>query len=211
MTRGRHDPTPWARRPPPGDALAGDALAPGAPVDAATAGVLEETIEVPLRADVLAARITEEDAERSRRQRRRRRLTRLAITGATAACLVAGAAFLVGMNGRTQREIDERVAAADERIAEGRLTGGDAALDHLVAARALRPADPAVRERLRLLADKLEALGEAAAARGDLAEAAVHLTAASQAEPDRESIHLRLGEIAAGRRSARPDAGGGGR
>lgn len=179
-----------------------------AAIDEAAPGEAEATIDVPLRRDVLETRTSADEADRLRRQRRRRRRGRVAAAGAVAAGLVAAAAFLAA-DRRTQHAIEEHVATADERLADGRLTGGDAALDHLVAARALRPDDRGVKERLHLLAEKLEELGAAAAARGDYAEAAVHLTAASQAEPDRESVHLRLGEIARSGGAARARVSGG--
>jgi hypothetical protein len=121
---------------------------------------------------------------------------RLVAAGAVAAALAALGAYLFLLR-QAEQQIDARVASADERLADGRLAGGgDSALDHLVAARGRRPDDPRVRERLRLVADKLEELADRALARGDYAEAAVHLTAAAQAEPERRRVHLRLGEIA---------------
>lgn len=94
-------------------------------------------------------------------------------------------------------ELAAEVAAADRRIADGRLSGPDAALEHLVRARRLAPSDAGVAERLRLVADTLEALGARALARGDAAEAAVHLTAAAEAAPDRESIRAKQAALLA--------------
>jgi hypothetical protein len=88
--------------------------------------------------------------------------------------------------------LDAHIAAADRRMSDGRLTGPDGALDHLLAARALRPEDPRVARRLALLADTLETLGARALERADVAEAEVHLAAAWQAAPDRESIRAKL-------------------
>jgi len=89
-----------------------------------------------------------------------------------------------------------RIAAADRRMSEGRLGGPDGALDNLLAAKALRPDDPRVKERLALLADTLETLGGRALDRGDVAEAEVHLAAALQAAPDRPSISAKLEALA---------------
>jgi hypothetical protein len=156
----------------------------------------EETIDVPLRQDVVELRGATEVAERRRGAAVRRRRVRLVAAGAVAAALAALGAYLFLLR-QAEQQIDARVASADERLADGRLAGGgDSALDHLVAARGRRPDDPRVRERLRLVADKLEELADRALARGDYAEAAVHLTAAAQAEPERRRVHLRLGEIA---------------
>jgi hypothetical protein len=172
----------------------------GAVVEEGPAGVaLERTIDVPLRRDVLEVRDAADEAERRRAACVRRRRIRFSVAG-IAALVVVGVATWLFASGQAERAFDARVAAADARLADGRVAGGgDSALDHLVAARALRPDDPAVRERLRLVADKLEELAERALARGDWAEAAVHLTAATQADPERKRLHLRLGEIARGR------------
>jgi hypothetical protein len=180
-------------------------LGAGAVVDEVPAGAEpEQTIDVPLRRDVLEARAATERSERERAARRRGARARLAGAGAALVLLATGVAHVVAGD-RAQRELDAHVAIADGRLAEGRLAGGgDTALDHLVAARALRPDDARVRERLRLVADKLEELAELALARGDYAEAAVHLTAASQADPLRRSVHVRLGEIARTRGRAAP-------
>jgi hypothetical protein len=89
-----------------------------------------------------------------------------------------------------------RVDTADRRLSEGRLTGPDGALDHLLAAKALAPDDGRVKERLELLADTLEKLGGRALDRGDVAEAEVHLAAALQASPDRQSLSAKLEALA---------------
>lgn len=188
-------------------------LAGGAVVEEGPAGAeTEETLDVPLRRDVLDVRDAAEDAERRRSARVRRRRVRFTTAGTTALVVVAIVAYLTARL-QAERSVDAHVAAADARLADGRLAGGgDSALDHLVAARGLRPGDPAVRERLRLVADKLEELADRALARGDYAEAAVHLTAATQAEPDRKRLHVRLGELARTRGRARdapvPEADG---
>jgi hypothetical protein len=172
----------------------------GAVVEEAPAGgEPEPTIDVPVRRDVLEARAAGERDGRERAARRRLARLRLAGAGVALATAAALAVHLVAGD-RAQQKLDAHLALADERLAEGRLAGGgDTALDHLVAARTLGPDDARVRERLRLVADKLEELADVALARGDWAEAAVHLTAASQAEPQRRSVHLRLGEIARSR------------
>jgi hypothetical protein len=172
------------------------AIAQGIADEPAGAEEPEGTIEVALRADVLETRSLAEAAERQRRaEARRARMGRALLASAA----LGVAALVVALAARTAelRAVDAHVAQADALLAEGRLAGGgDAALDALTAARSLQPDDPRVRERLRLVADKLEELADAALARGDFAEAAVHLTAAGQAEPERKSVHVRLGEIA---------------
>jgi hypothetical protein len=167
----------------------------------------EPTIEVPLRRDVLDTRAAMDAASAAeataRRARARRRGARLLVASAAGVVAVALATYLVATS-RSGEALDAELRVAEERLADGRLSGGgDSALDHLVAARGLAPNDLRVRERLRLVADKLEQLAESALARGDYAEAAVHLTAATQADPGRRSLHERLGEIAKGRPGAR--------
>ncbi len=167
----------------------------------------EETIEVPLREDVLDTRSAMDAAKTARRADSRRVRLGIVLAVGGGVVVAALAAYFVAGSG-TRRALEREIHVADERLAEGRLAGGgDAALDHLVAARSIRPGDPRVRERLRLLADKLEELAESALSRGDYAEAAVHLTAASQADPARRSVHVRLGEIA--RRRGTPGGDGG--
>jgi hypothetical protein len=85
-------------------------------------------------------------------------------------------------------EVAALLAAADRDIGAGRLSGPEGALEHLVKARALAPADGRVRDRLRLLADTFEAFAARALDRGDAREARVHLAAAEQAEPRRPSL-----------------------
>lgn len=87
------------------------------------------------------------------------------------------------------------ISAADTRIRSGDLVGDDGALGHLVTARAIAPEDPSVRTRLTALADKFEQLADAAVAAGNHAEAAVHLRAARDAEPDRAGIAARLADV----------------
>ncbi|HEX9051032.1 MAG TPA: hypothetical protein VF841_10905, partial [Anaeromyxobacter sp.] len=114
-----------------------------------------------------------------------------------------------------EAQIASRISSADRRISEGRLSGPDGALEHLLAASALRPADARVKDRLRLLADTLEMLGARALERGDAAEAEVHLSAAKRAAPDRRSIASKLEAAAkmsaASAAGSQPDAGDGAR
>jgi hypothetical protein len=94
-------------------------------------------------------------------------------------------------------ELERHLALADQRLAEGRLTGpgGDAALDHLVAARQLAAGDPRVVSRLGALADTFEKLAAGALDAGDLGEAAAHLQAALIADPGRRRAADQLREI----------------
>ena len=96
-----------------------------------------------------------------------------------------------------QPEVDKHLNAAASRIADGKLVGpgGDAALDHLLAAKALAPTDPQVLAQLAALADKFEKLGDGALAANDLAEAATHYQAAITAEPDRASAKTKLADV----------------
>jgi hypothetical protein len=89
---------------------------------------------------------------------------------------------------RAPDEVAMLLAAADRGIAAGRLSGPEGALHHLVRARAVAPGDGRVRERLKLLADTLEAFAARALDRGDAREARAHLEAAEQADPGRPSL-----------------------
>jgi hypothetical protein len=100
-------------------------------------------------------------------------------------------------SGGTKAEVDKHLREAASRIADGKLVGrgGDAALDHLLAAKALAPKDPQVLAQLTALADTFEKLGDGAAAANDLAEAATHYQAALTAEPDRASAKTKLADV----------------
>jgi hypothetical protein len=129
--------------------------------------------------------------------------------GVVAALLGLGVALAVGLAvagalaSRQAKERAERleaeVRAADARMHEGRLAQppGDSALDHLLAARELSAADERVTGNLKLLADTFEQLGNRAAARGDLREAAIHLEAAVRADPGRAEAARTLDEVKA--------------
>ncbi len=94
-------------------------------------------------------------------------------------------------------KVDTELALADERIAAGRLvgTGGDEALDHLLAAKALDPRHDKVNERLATLARKFEQLADQAVTTGSLAEAAAHLQTVLLAEPDNETAAKKMADI----------------
>lgn len=87
------------------------------------------------------------------------------------------------------------VRAAERLLADGKLTGKDGALDHLLAAKRLLPDDPATAGRLERLADLLERLAAGALDRGDLAVASIHLAAARAAAPDRKSLRAKQAEL----------------
>lgn len=87
------------------------------------------------------------------------------------------------------------VAAADRLLAEGRLVGEGGALERLLAARRLRPGNPATAERLSRAADLLERLAASALERGDLPVASIHLASARLAAPDRASIRAKLAAV----------------
>ena len=97
----------------------------------------------------------------------------------------------------SKAEVDKHLSAAASRISDGKLVGrgGDAALDHLLAAKALAPTDPRVLAQLKALADTFEKLGDGALAANDLAEAATHYQAAITAEPDRASAKTKLADV----------------
>jgi hypothetical protein len=107
---------------------------------------------------------------------------------------------------------EARVAAlvrtADRSLLEGRPTGKDGALEHLLAAKRLRPDDAATLARLTRLADMFEGLGGRALERGDLPVASIHLETARLAAPDRASIRAKLDALAerSRPREKRPEA-----
>ncbi len=140
--------------------------------------------------------------------------TRLARYPRLLAGVAAGVALVfLGFTGwglvswRTEASYAREVALADERTAVGLWagSGGDTAVDHLAAARAVKPRDARAVVRLNLIASRLEDLGDAALRRGDEAEAAVHFQAALLAEPARSSAteKLKRAEDAVRTKSAR--------
>jgi len=119
------------------------------------------------------------------------------------AAVLAGVALMQAREEARRTAFAEAIRRSDDRVRQGRLLGGgDSALDHLDAARALSPDDAGLLERLDLLASKMEELGERAARRGDARGAEAYYRAALRAEPGRQSAGRRLAEIAGERPSA---------
>jgi hypothetical protein len=121
--------------------------------------------------------------------------------------LVALALAVVGVSGYVinrqrgraatpEAAIAAHLQAADGLVAEGRLTGEEGALEHLLAAKRLGPGDAGIEARLVKIADRLEALGARALGRADLAVASIHLEAAQLAAPERPSIRAKLAALA---------------
>lgn len=128
---------------------------------------------------------------------RHRRVLAAAVLAAVAAVPVQLVA--AGHDGAAvEHAFAAELAAADDRLATGRIAApaGDAALDHLEAARGLLPEDGRLTSRARSVAGTLEALGEHALARGDLLEARAHFTGALRADPGRPSVRAKLETIA---------------
>jgi hypothetical protein len=116
---------------------------------------------------------------------------------ASVTAVLAGAILMQAREEARRAAFAEAIKRSDARVREGRLQGGgDSALDHLDAARAISPDDAGLLERLDLLADKMEELGERAARRGDARGAEAYYRAALRAEPGRQSARRRLAEIA---------------
>jgi len=128
------------------------------------------------------------------------------IGGAAAALMAIIASVALWSHREDSAAMAAQLTLADERIAAGRLAGpsGDEALDHLLSARALRPNDPRVMERLNALAAKFEQLGDLALERGDAAEAAAHYQGAVLAEPGRSKASSRLKALELRVRSGTP-------
>ncbi|MBL8953862.1 MAG: protein kinase [Myxococcaceae bacterium] len=129
-----------------------------------------------------------------------------------AALLVTGVGAALGTSAFSRsRELGGHLERFDERMTSGSLSGpgGDTALDHLTAARALAPDDSRVAERSASLGKVFELLAEKALARGDDAEAAVHLQALLLADPSKPGVEAKLKETEArvrGRNKPKPTA-----
>jgi hypothetical protein len=143
---------------------------------------------------------------RSRAPHPARRLAiALAAIAATLACAAGGAA-LVRAHRRAavvEAAFSDAIREADDRLRAGRLALplGDAALDHLLTARALRPRDGRVETRLEMLADTFESLARRAVVRGDLDEAAAHLGGTLRADPRRDWARGELERVESRRRA----------
>jgi len=128
-----------------------------------------------------------------------RRSTQVAVVAAVVLALGAGGFAVKRM--LDGQSVERQLAAVDDRMRAGALSGpGETALAALSAARTAGPSDPRVRERAAQLAQAFELLGDAAAARGDDAEAAAHFAALSVADPGRPGALEKL--LAARQRSA---------
>lgn len=121
--------------------------------------------------------------------------------GLAAALLIGGSlgGWVAAGTLSRSRELQAHLDRFDDRMASGSLSGpgGDTALDHLTSARAVAPEDPRVRERSEQLGKVFEVLAEKALARGDDAEAAVHLQALLLADPSRPGVKQKLDEAEA--------------
>lgn len=128
----------------------------------------------------------------------RRPMLRLALLG-TLVLLVGGGGLLAGRSISRERTLSALVAQADSQIKAGRLVGAthDEALGLLLKARELSPEDERVQHRLAALADKFEALADAATQKGNRVEAAAHLEATVQADPTRAGARDKLAKIEA--------------
>ena len=126
-----------------------------------------------------------------------RRLWPLGVAAALGVALLAGGLTLRASRaalGEQETALARELSLADARLNAARLAeaGGDAALDHLLAAKALSPSDARVLSRLEVLTRTFVALGDAAAGRGDFAEAAVHYQGAVKAAPERVQLKEKL-------------------
>jgi hypothetical protein len=129
----------------------------------------------------------------------------LAVIAAALATAAGGAALI-----RAQRRaalvetaFSDAIREADDRLRAGRLALplGDAALDHLLTARALRPDDGRVTTRLEMVADTFESLARRAVGRGDLEEASAHLAGTLRADPRRDWARAELERVESRRRA----------
>ncbi len=182
---------------PPGSSGAGPA---GAPARSAANGSLEDELFVEVDdaapdAPIPAARSLTSSGEIVAMMGRRAARFQRAALAAIAAAVVLGAAAWALLHRQPvtpEAVAAARVQAADRLMSEGRIIGRDGALEQLLAAKRLRPEDPATNQRLSRLADMLETLGARALERGDLPVASIHLEGALAAAPDRASIRAKL-------------------
>jgi len=186
----RSEGTPRVKLPPPGD--------PPPRPRASTAAELEHELfgDGSARSASLSLTVSTEIAAAI--AGRVVRYRRAALGVAAGAALVALAGFAAHrMVGPASPEAvaAAHVEAADRLLREGRVTGKDGALDHLLAARRLRPGDAETARRLDRVADLLERLAAGALDRGDLPVAAIHLASARAAAPDRPSLGAKQAEL----------------
>jgi hypothetical protein len=131
--------------------------------------------------------------------RRADRAQRGALVLVALALALAGAGFAIARHLTPEAAPGAQIAAhlrAAERLeAEGRLLGEGGAIEELLAARRLEPANAETEARLSQVADRLEALGARALQRNDLAAASTHLAAAQVAAPERPSIRAKLDAV----------------
>jgi hypothetical protein len=166
--------------------------APGRP-DAALAEQLFADLGGDARTGALSFTVSTEIAA-AVAQRTARYQRAAAIVAAVAVAIAIGVfavARFWGGPATPEEAVAAHVKAADRLLAEGKLTGKDGALDHLLAAKRLRPGDAATTGRLDRVADMLERLAAGALERGDLPVAAIHLASARAAAPDRASLRAK--------------------
>ncbi|HUS31465.1 MAG TPA: protein kinase [Kofleriaceae bacterium] len=123
---------------------------------------------------------------------------------AGAGVVIAIVVVVVALAGGAKRDeaaakVDAQLRIADERIAAGKLVapGGDDALEHLLEAKRLAPANKGVADRLHKLAREYEQLADQAIAAGTFAEAAAHLQVVLSAEPDNKAAAAKMKDVEA--------------
>jgi hypothetical protein len=201
----RRAPPPVAPAPPLPAAPPWSGLAPATPLAGAP---LDDDHEVLPSGDPLVTS-GEVAASVHRRVARIQRAT-LAVVALAAVFAAGGYAVArhLGIWITPEARVAALVRSADRCLLEGRPTGKDGALEHLLAAKRLRPDDAATNARLTRLADMFEGLGGRALERGDLPVASIHLETARLAAPDRASIRAKQDALAEKNRprEKRPEA-----
>ncbi len=151
--------------------------------------------------------VSEQSHVRQPHRARRRLPIAIALLGlvagvAIAVVIVVGRGSSVGPSEQTEptavtSKIDAEIAIADQRMAAGRFvaTGGDEALDHLLAARALDPTHRGVRDRLQAIAQRFQHLADEAVASNSLDEAAAHVETVLAADPTNAAAAAQMREI----------------
>lgn len=203
---------PEARPTPPSTAslelLAASPIAP-APEPLPPPPVLPPPVMLPrpalLSSPPLASAPAPAPAPVSARPAARKPLDRWGAAAVVLAVVVMlTAAGLFATESSAEQALVERLGRYEQSVRDGRLTGpgGDTALDHLVAARGQAPDDERVRQKVAELAKLFSMLADKAIARGDFAEAAVHLEAVVLVDPSDAEARRKLTDAEA--RVARP-------
>lgn len=158
-------------------------------------------------APTFASTVSAEIVAAVRRTTRRVQRGALVLGAAALAVALAGLGAVRWLGPATPDAVwSAHMDASDRLLAEGRLVGRDGALEHLLAAKRVRPDDTSTARQLSRVADLLEALAARALERGDVAVAEIHLASAERAAPGRASIRAKREAITRRTAGVKPPA-----